>query len=150
MKGNCMWWAMPLTWTITLYPKFWEVSPFLPLVAMRILVGVSVDYLLERTLHPPNLCNSRKQNNANDWCSWKCSVTLWMQLLVTLWIFSSFACIPPAFFMFLQLFCSAASPLNHLCPLTKSPVSRWDKLFEFILDVCHYHSICGTLNTGLL
>lgn len=38
--------------------------------------------------------------------------------------FSSFACITPAFFTFLQLFCLAASPLNRLCALTESPVSR--------------------------
>lgn len=73
-KGNWMCWAMPLTRTIALHRKFWEVSLFLHLVGMRILVGVSVDYLLELTLPLPKLCNGRKQNNASDWCSWKCKV----------------------------------------------------------------------------
>ena len=73
-KGNWMCWAMPLTQTIALHWKFWEVSLFLHLVSMRSLLGVSVDYLLDLTLPLPKLCNCRKQNNVSDWCSWKCKV----------------------------------------------------------------------------
>lgn len=133
MKGNWMWWAMPLTQTIALHLMFWEVSPFLHLVAMRILVVVSVDYLLELTLPLPKLCNGRKENNASDWCSWK----------YKMWHTECNCLSPCGFFLFclhyssilhvLAIILFSSFSLNHLCPLTQSPVSRWDKFFEFIL-----------------